>query len=54
MKSNISRVIENELCCGCGTCVAVCPTEAINLEISNGLFTPEVDPQKCIECQALY
>lgn len=50
MSFNISYVVENDLCCGCGTCVAVCPNEAIKMEVSEGLFLPEIDSQKCNFC----
>jgi coenzyme F420 hydrogenase subunit beta len=48
---SVAKVIERGLCCGCGTCVGVCPTEAIKMEMSRGLFVPEIDKAKCTECQ---
>jgi len=39
-------VIENEKCDFCGTCVAVCPTDAIDLKE----FTVEVNAERCIGC----
>lgn len=51
MKYTVARVAENDLCCSCGTCAAVCPTEAIRMKVSRGLFLPEINSQKCNSCQ---
>ena len=51
MKQNISRVLEKDVCCGCGTCAGICPTGAINLIICEGLFVPLIDENKCTECK---
>jgi coenzyme F420 hydrogenase subunit beta len=48
---NIAFVIQNNLCTGCGTCAAVCPTEAIRMKVSKGLILPEIESQKCNLCQ---
>ena len=40
--------INNETCDFCGTCVAVCPTDAIELMES----TIRIDDEKCIDCEA--
>ena len=49
MKS-VKTVVENGLCCGCGTCRAVCPTKAISIQISvEGKLEPEID-EKCFFC----
>ncbi len=38
-------------CCGCGECVAICPTTAITMrENENGFCYPHVDVKKCINC----
>jgi ferredoxin len=39
--------IDAERCDFCGTCVAVCPEDAIELKIS----TITVDPDRCTLCQ---
>ena len=39
-------IIDNETCDYCGTCVAVCPTDAIDLWES----TVEVIAERCIGC----
>ena len=48
---NIEKVVVEGLCTGCGTCVGVCPTEAIAMHISKGLFLPNVDLDKCTFCR---
>jgi len=47
----LSGIIEHGLCLGCGTCAGVCPTEAINMRMSDGLFLPQIDQEKCNGCQ---
>ena len=46
-----SEIITKGLCCGCGTCAGVCPTGAIKMEPSTGLFKPEINPALCTQCQ---
>jgi len=41
--------IDPEKCTGCGSCVDICPTEAIKL---NDDGKAEVDPEKCGDCGA--
>ena len=49
---NISTVVKNSLCTGCGTCVGVCPSNAISMRIDDGrgLFLPKIDEKKCSCC----
>jgi len=47
----IAEVVRQGLCTGCGTCAGVCPTEAINMRISNGLFLPHIEEDKCTRCR---
>ncbi len=46
MKSNVN----GELCCGCGTCIDSCPTNAIQVE--EGCRTPSINYSLCICCWA--
>ena len=47
----IKTVVENELCFGCGTCKAICPSEAIHIEFSPlGRLLPTVKEELCIHC----
>jgi len=47
---NITRVVEQGLCHGCGTCAGVCPNEAVIMTISEGLWVPRILPEKCSGC----
>ena len=38
--------VNSNVCIGCGTCVAVCPHNAISFE--NG--KAKIDPKKCVKC----
>jgi len=46
----ISEVLNNELCSGCGTCVGICPTQAIDL-VSEKNYQPFwSNRENCINC----
>jgi coenzyme F420 hydrogenase subunit beta len=49
---NIENVIEEGLCFGCGTCLLVCPTDSIKMEIdhSQGIYFPHLDKENCTQC----
>lgn len=42
-------MIDKNKCISCGTCVAICPVEAISF---NGEGKAEIDKTKCIKCGA--
>jgi len=46
---NISFIVRNGLCTGCGTCVGVCPHSAIKMQKKEGLYLPFIDSSKCQE-----
>ena len=54
--NTIREVVENELCTGCGTCVALCPKEAIELIINEkkGIYLPKSNEEKCDNCGTCY
>jgi len=49
---NILQVVMDDLCTGCGTCIAICPTEAINLTLNKnkGLYEPKIENKLCNNC----
>ena len=50
-EENVQWVVNHDLCLGCGTCVRVCPNDAINMiETASGLLVAEVDDSKCSYC----
>lgn len=48
-----SSVIENNLCCGCGACVGVCPTGALAIDIFKS-HEPMIDESECTGCGLCY
>lgn len=50
--NTVSSVIKDDLCVGCGTCIAICPTNAIvlHLDQSKGVYVPEVLEGACCNC----
>lgn len=54
MKSGntIESVVRAGLCTGCGTCVGVCPRDALEMVIDHckGIYTPRLDQQECDDC----
>ena len=54
--NTISQVVKDNLCTGCGTCVALCPSNAITLTINEkkGVYIPVLDEDKCNNCGICY
>src|SRR4030067_3555032 len=49
--TNITPVVSYGLCCGCGTCAGVCPSDAITMTITQkGIYVPKVKEEKCVDC----
>jgi coenzyme F420 hydrogenase subunit beta len=48
----IEPLARNDLCTGCGTCVAMCPKEAIEMRIDErkGIYVPKINEEKCNSC----
>lgn len=49
---NIGDVVKAGLCCGCGTCQALCPKNAVTLSESKeaGVYVPAIDQYNCSNC----
>ena len=48
---NISHVVDNNLCHGCGACYAVCPNNCITIQLGNqGIYKPVVNDKNCVDC----
>lgn len=42
---------DKKKCCGCYSCINICPMKCIEMRIDNeGFWYPEIDKKKCIEC----
>lgn len=51
MSETIKKVVEKNLCSGCGTCHGVCPAHAIHMEFSTlGRLLPIIDEAVCLKC----
>ena len=52
----IVQVVKDGLCTGCGTCIALCPEEAIKLTINEkkGIYVPKLNEEKCNNCGFCY
>ena len=50
--NTVKEVVKNDLCTGCGTCIALCPNEALELTINGkkGVYEPKLDAEKCNNC----
>ena len=49
--NTITRVVEQDLCHGCGICSVVCPTNAIDIGCKDpGIFLPNLDENACTNC----
>jgi len=49
---NVSDVVKNNLCVGCGLCGVICPVKAISMVFSEerGMFYPKVNEKTCTKC----
>ena len=45
-------IIDNGQCMGCGACVAVCPQQALKLDLQSGVPWIRVDRSLCTDCGA--
>ncbi|MBD5185363.1 MAG: 4Fe-4S dicluster domain-containing protein [Bacteroides sp.] len=51
MKYNVAKSGEIRPCTSCQVCSAVCPANAISIELNtNGFYRPVVDNAKCVDC----
>lgn len=52
MKKNITPVVANRVCTGCGGCSGVCPQDCIKttLDATRGFYVTSVDENRCISC----
>ncbi|MEL7669252.1 Coenzyme F420 hydrogenase/dehydrogenase, beta subunit C-terminal domain [Methanobacterium sp.] len=56
INKNILEITENNLCTGCGTCIPLCPSKAIKIQINSkkGIYIPNVNKLKCNGCGICY
>lgn len=46
----IEKIVIDNKCVGCGSCVAACPKQSIKMVTSQGFWYPEIDDSTCINC----
>jgi len=46
----VAAVERLELCRGCSACMAVCPTEAVDVSFSGGAIAVTIDTARCTGC----
>lgn len=49
---SISKIVRENFCSGCGTCLSMCPTNAIRFQLNDkkGIYEPYIDNDKCNHC----
>lgn len=48
--NNVSKVVSELLCTGCGTCIPFCPKNALSMIIHKGHYIPNLNKNMCDEC----
>lgn len=52
VKRHVNQYLPQERCMGCGSCVSVCPVNAIQLEADEwGVYRAIVNEDKCVDCR---
>ena len=46
----IKPVVKHKLCTGCGTCVGICPREALTMVMEKDRYLPQLDKGRCNRC----
>ena len=50
MDNVVRKVVQKEICCSCGVCAGLCPTDALSMEIQgNGDLAPCLDAARCAD-----
>lgn len=53
--NTVIKIINNNLCSGCGTCNTVCPKSAISMIFNSiGQLLPNINSKTCIKCELCY
>lgn len=53
VSNNILSILNDGICTGCGTCISMCPENAITIRMNDkkGIYLPELSAEKCINCR---
>jgi len=50
MDNVVRKVVQKEICCSCGVCAGLCPSDALSMEIQgNGDLAPCLDAARCAD-----
>ena len=51
IENNVISVVSQDICCGCGACINICPQEALSYSTDiNGFIFPQIDKLLCVNC----
>lgn len=55
-KPSILKVVDKDLCTGCGTCMGICPKKAVIIKKNDlkGVYIPSINQEKCNHCGLCY
>ena len=49
-QKTVAKTVQENLCCGCGVCKAVCPQNCISWEKDHGIYVPRIEQTRCVNC----
>ena len=49
-RQTIGPVVKRQLCTGCGTCVGICPRNAVEMVLKKGRYVARLDKDRCNRC----
>lgn len=51
LRKDVESIVDTQICCGCATCLQLCPQKAIFMSTDEkGFLHPKVDSKKCTQC----
>lgn len=48
--ATVQAVVDRKICCGCGTCLVICPTSCIKFVYGKRYNYPKIDTERCVQC----
>jgi len=50
MRETINAVVDRKICCGCGACSVICPSDCIEFIYGERYNYPKIDAERCVHC----